>query len=104
MAWLETKGSVYRIRFRYGGIKHLLALHTSNKEEADESLARFEANLRLIERGIIDPPDGDVDVGRRASVAGQPRLAVTRSAGRGSRQVANRANCAGDGLLPEPVA
>ena len=63
MAWLETKGDVYRIRFRYGGSKQLLALHTSDKKEAAESLAQFEANLRLIERGIIDPPGKDADVG-----------------------------------------
>lgn len=63
MAWLETKVDVYRIRFRYGGSKRLLALHTSDKKEAAESLARFEANVRLIERGIIDPPGEDVDLG-----------------------------------------
>lgn len=63
MAWLETKGDVFRIRFRYGGTKHLLALHTTDKAEADEALARFEGNLRLIERGIIDPPHADADVG-----------------------------------------
>jgi integrase len=63
MAWLEKKGDVFRIRFRYGGAKHLLALHTSDKKEADESLARFEANLRLIERGIIDPPPAAAEVG-----------------------------------------
>jgi hypothetical protein len=63
MAWLETKGDVYRIRFRYGGSKRLLALHTSDKKEAAESLAQFEANFRLIERGIIDPPGEDADVG-----------------------------------------
>jgi integrase len=63
MAWLETKGDVFRIRFRYGGTKHLLALHTSDQKEANESLDRFEANLRLIERGIIDPPPTAADVG-----------------------------------------
>jgi integrase len=63
MAWLETKGDVFRIRFRFGGSKHLLALHTTSKKEADESLALFEANLRLIERGIIDPPPHNADVG-----------------------------------------
>ena len=63
MAWLETKGTVFRIRFRFGGAKQLLALHTSDKKEAGESLARFEANLRLIERGIIDPPPDTADVG-----------------------------------------
>lgn len=63
MAWLETKGNVFRIRFRFGGTKHLLALSTSNRKEADESLAQFETNLRLIERAIIDPPPDDADVG-----------------------------------------
>jgi integrase len=63
MAWLETKGNVFRIRFRYGKAKHLLALHTSSHKEAKEALARFEANLRLIERGIIDPPPAAADVG-----------------------------------------
>ena len=48
MAWLEKKGDVFRIRFRYGGTKHLLALNTANRKEADESRARFEAHLRLI--------------------------------------------------------
>jgi hypothetical protein len=38
-------------------------LHTSDKKEANESLARFEANLRLIERVIIDPPPDTFDVG-----------------------------------------
>ena len=73
MAWLETKGTVYRIRFRFGGAKHLLALHTSNKKEASESLARFEANARLIERGIIDPPPdaADVDI-VSGNLTGQP--------------------------------
>jgi|GEM_PF-6656828 len=60
MAWLETKGDVFRIRFRYGKAKHLLAL---DKKEADEALARFKGNLRLIERGIIDPLDEAADVG-----------------------------------------
>ncbi|VTR92872.1 site-specific recombinase : Site-specific recombinase XerD OS=Singulisphaera acidiphila (strain ATCC BAA-1392 / DSM 18658 / VKM B-2454 / MOB10) GN=Sinac_1949 PE=4 SV=1: Phage_integrase [Gemmata massiliana] len=64
MAWLETKGNVFRIRFRYGGTKHLLTLHTSDKKEADESLACFGANLRLIERGIIDPPPAAAEIGR----------------------------------------
>jgi integrase len=63
MAWLETKGEVFRIRFRFGGAKHLLPLHSSDKREADEALARFKGNLRLIERGIIDTPPIDADIG-----------------------------------------
>ena len=63
MAWLEKKGEVFRIRFRFGGAKHLCALGTSDETEAQESLARFEANLRLIDRGIIDAPPQSADLG-----------------------------------------
>lgn len=63
MAWLESKGDVLRIRFRFGGTKHLLPLHSSDRQEAEEALARFEGNLRLIERGIIDAPPVDADIG-----------------------------------------
>ncbi len=63
MAWLEKKGAAFRIRFRFGGAKHLCALHTSDKTEAEDSLARFEANLRLVDRGIIDAPPENVDLG-----------------------------------------
>lgn len=63
MAWLEKKGEAFRIRFRYGGSKHLCALHTSDQTEAEDSLAGFEANLRLVDRGIIDPPPENVDLG-----------------------------------------
>ncbi|HEV3440191.1 MAG TPA: site-specific integrase [Gemmata sp.] len=63
MAWLETKGEVFRIRFRFGKAKHFLPLHSSDRREADEALARFKGNLRLIERGIIDAPPADADIG-----------------------------------------
>ena len=63
MAWLETKGDLFRIRFRFGGAKHLLPLHSSDRREAEDALARFKGNLRLIERGIIDPPPVDADFG-----------------------------------------
>lgn len=33
MAWLETKGDVYRIRSRYGGTKRLCALQTADRTE-----------------------------------------------------------------------
>ena len=52
MAWLESKGDVLRIRFRFGGAKHLLPLHSSDRREAEDALARFKGNLRLIERGM----------------------------------------------------
>src|SRR5262245_14703370 len=63
MAWLETKGDIFRIRFRFGGAKHLCALSTSDEIEAQEALSRFEANLRLIDRGIIEAPPLNVDLG-----------------------------------------
>jgi len=59
-AWLETKGEVFRI-LRFGKTKHLCALHTSDETEATESLTRFEANLRLIGRGVINPPPTNAD-------------------------------------------
>jgi hypothetical protein len=52
MAWLETKGEVFRIRFRFGGAKHFLPLHSSDRREADEVLARFQGNLRLIDHWV----------------------------------------------------
>lgn len=35
----------------------------SDKKQAAKSLAQFEAHLRLIERGIVDPPGADTEVG-----------------------------------------
>jgi hypothetical protein len=63
MAWLEKKGEVFRIRFRFDGVKHLRALGMADETEARESLSRFEANLRLIDRGIIDAPPQSADLG-----------------------------------------
>src|SRR5687768_1994424 len=63
MAWLEKKGEVFRVRFRYAGGKYLLALGTTDPTEAEDALARFESNLRLVERGVIDPPPDGADVG-----------------------------------------
>ena len=63
MAWLESKDGVFRIRFRYGGTKHLLPLRTTDPQEADDAIARFRANLRLIDRGVLEPPPTGVDLG-----------------------------------------
>lgn len=63
MAWLESRDGVFRIRFRFGGAKHLLPLRTSDPQEADDAIARFRANLRLIDRGVLDPPPAGADLG-----------------------------------------
>lgn len=62
MAWLERKGTLFRIRFRFGGKKQFVALKTEKEREANTCLARFEENLRLAERGRLEIPD-DADVG-----------------------------------------
>jgi len=71
MAWLETKGDVFRIRFRFGGTKCLLALHTSDRREARDALARFEEHQRWIDRGIIEPPPCGADIGVYIMSAGK---------------------------------
>lgn len=65
MAWLEKKGSVYRLRFRFrfGGAKHLVALDTGDEQEANDCLSRFEEHLRLIRRDVIPAPPAGADVG-----------------------------------------
>lgn len=71
MAWLESKGGVFRIRFRYGGKKHLHALHTTCEREANETLARFETHSRLVDQGLIDPPPDGADLGTYLASGGK---------------------------------
>ena len=63
MAWLELKGDVFRIGFRFGGKKHHFQLKTSDRREADATLGRFESNFRLVEQGAIDSPPAGADLG-----------------------------------------
>jgi integrase len=63
MAWIEKRGSVFRLRFRFGGAKHLVALDTADEREANNCLSRFEEHLRLIRRGVIPAPPDGADVG-----------------------------------------
>src|SRR5438552_13610940 len=62
MAWLERKGTLFRIRFRFGGRKLIVPLNTEKEREANGCLARFGENLRLAERGRLTMPD-DADIG-----------------------------------------
>lgn len=63
MAWLESTGGMFRVGFRFGGRKHHLSLQTADRKEAEATLGRFEANYRLVEQGVIDPPPPGADVG-----------------------------------------
>ena len=64
MAWLEehpTSGH-FKICFRFGNRKLKKTIKTTSKREAEGALARFEENLRLLERGRIELPPG-ADIG-----------------------------------------
>lgn len=71
MAWLEFTGGMFRIGFRFGGRKHHLPLNTPDREEADTTLGRFEANFRLVEQGVIDPPPDGAHLGTYIVSAGK---------------------------------
>src|SRR5271166_1813459 len=64
MAWLEehpTSGH-FKICFRWGGRKLKKTFKTTSRKDADAALARFEENMRLLERGRIELPPG-ADIG-----------------------------------------
>ena len=58
MAYLEERNGRYRVAFRHGGRLHKHNLGTVDRREAEGCLARVEENLRLVERGKLDVPDG----------------------------------------------
>lgn len=58
MAWIEKKCSKYRIAFRLNGRRRVVALKSDNRRDAEICLARFEENLRLVERGRLTVPPG----------------------------------------------
>jgi len=62
MAWIEHRGAAYRIKFRFSGRNLSVALKTDDEIEAQGLLARFEENLRLLNRGRLQLPSG-ADVG-----------------------------------------
>jgi hypothetical protein len=62
MAWLDLPPSgVHQIGFRYAGRKFKRSLETTNPQLAEKAQLRFEDNLRLVEQGRVDIPQG-VDV------------------------------------------
>ena len=51
--------------------KQSAPLNTAERKEADATLGRFEANFRLIEQGVLDPPPDGADVGTYIVSAGK---------------------------------
>lgn len=58
MAYLEERNGRYRVAFRYGGKSFKHNLGAVAPKEAESCLARIEENLRLVERGRLEIPDG----------------------------------------------
>jgi integrase len=63
MAWIDKHPTSdrFRICFRWGGRKHKKTLRTTDRDEAEAVLRRFERNVGLVEDGTLTlPPDADV--------------------------------------------
>lgn len=58
MAFIEKRGGKFRLIFRYGGKRFRRSLLTDNERAARSSLARVEDNLRRVELGLLEIPDG----------------------------------------------
>ena len=48
MVWLETKGEVFRIRFRFGGAKHADRAGENGRPEALSQQVRLVGQLRFV--------------------------------------------------------
>jgi hypothetical protein len=62
MAWIEfrkgkTKGA-WRISFRLGNRRFNRSLRTDDRQEAETRQARLEENIRFVENGRLQIPDG----------------------------------------------
>jgi integrase len=63
MAWIDKHPTSdrFRICFRWGGRRHKKTLRTTDLDEAQGVLRRFERNVGLVEDGTLTlPPDADV--------------------------------------------
>ena len=60
MAWLEEdpKYGTFKVAFRFAGRRYKRRLDTKDRAEADRLASRLEENIRLVERGRIQLPDG----------------------------------------------
>lgn len=59
MAWLEILSTgVYQVGFRYARCKWKRSINTTNPQIAERTRHRLEENLRLVEEGRLDIPEG----------------------------------------------
>jgi len=60
MASLEqqAQGGNYRVVFWFGGRKFSRTLKTNNEQDANSAVQRIEENIRLVERGRLEIPNG----------------------------------------------
>jgi hypothetical protein len=56
-ATIEQRGQSYRVVFSFRGRRYRRSLETTNKTEAEGTLARLRDNLRRIELGLLAVPD-----------------------------------------------
>lgn len=56
MAWLERKGNVYQVSFRWGDRKFRRSLRTTDQTEAEEQVTRIRRRMRLMTQGDLDVP------------------------------------------------
>jgi hypothetical protein len=61
MAWIEKRGTKFRVNFRYGGRHYGRSLKTSYPTKAETPRLRLEVSLSELERGRLEhPPDADL--------------------------------------------
>lgn len=57
MAWLEKRGSLYRIVFQFGGVSYKRSLGIDDEREAAGRVAAIERRIKMVERGELLIPD-----------------------------------------------
>lgn len=57
MAWLEKRGSMYRVVFQYDGVSYKRSLGIDDEREAVGRVAAIERRIKLVERGELLVPD-----------------------------------------------
>jgi integrase len=58
MAWLVQRGNMYHVAFRIGNSEFRKSLRTRNRRTAESAMHRVEDNLRDLELGRIEVPEG----------------------------------------------